>query len=137
MTDPGVPPSEPHRPAARSTPKKTGRGSRFLVAGAAVGLSIAAVGGMSAASQAGDSTQPPVSTVQRVVVQDAVLPQQIVIILPDTQSAGSRQTLTPQSIQITTPGRATAPAQSPVTTKHSTPTKATTAATPVTESGGS
>ena len=110
--------------------KVAAKGGRFLAVGAAVGLSLAAVGGMAAASQAGD--QPtPATTVQRVVIpQQAATPQQIVIVLPNLDGSATGSTeivvpIEPQSVEITAPAKPTPPKA------------AAKAPAPVTESGGS
>jgi hypothetical protein len=99
------------------TPTKStvaAKGGRFLTAGAAVGLSLAAVGGMAAASQAGDQPEPA-ATVQRVVIaQQATTPQQIVIVLPnfDGTTTGTTEIVVPiepQSVEITAPAKPSPP----------------------------
>lgn len=128
--------SKAKRATAQQPPRavrtKPAKGGRFLATGAAVGLSLAAVGAMSAATQAGDSA-PAESSVQRVVLsQPTQTPQQIVIVLPgaDPDAASALVTqraapVTAQSVEITAPAKPTPPA----------PAEA--APAPVTESGGS
>jgi hypothetical protein len=115
---------------APTKPTVAAKGGRFLAAGAAVGLSLAAVGGMAAASQAGD--QPaPAATIQRVVIpQQPTTPQQIVIVLSNLDGTMTSSTeivvpIEPQSVEITAPAKPTPPkaqAKAPA---------------PVAESGGS
>ena len=107
----------------RSTKQpKSGRGSRFLAAGAAVGLSVAAVGGMSAAARAPDPG-PVVPVVQRVVVPQPVQP--IVIVLPSLGATSAGGVLEPTV--ITTPAKPAVEAPAPAVIQK----------TPVAESGGS
>ncbi len=89
--------------------KPAGRASRFVVAGASVGAGLVLVGGMAAAStagnQSGDAAEP--ITTQVVVVPKQQAPTQIVIMLPDatgpvgSQAAG--QTEAPVRITTTVP----------------------------------
>lgn len=110
----------------------TARGGKFLAAGAAVGLSLAAVGAMSAATQGDAATQPP-TPVQRVVIsQPAQTPQQIVIVMPGADAAPSSTvidvpsvSINPENVQVTRPAKPTPP-PAPAVEKA-----------PVTESGGS
>ncbi len=116
---------EPTPGSARPVRTKPAKGGRFLATGAAVGLSLAAVGAMSAATQAGDSA-PAESPVQRVVRSQPIqTPQQIVIVLPGADPAAASALVTPQSVEITAPAQPTPPAP------------AIAAPAPVTESGGS
>ena len=96
--------------AARSKPAKPARGGRFLAAGAAVGLSLAAVGAMSAAADIGEAPPTPAATIQRVVVPQPA-PQQIVIVLPGADAAtGTPVTVGTPSMEITAPPKPTPPA---------------------------
>lgn len=116
----------------RSAPTKPAKGGRFLATGAAVGLSLAAVGAMSAATQAADSG-PADWAVQRVVVsQPTQTPQRIVIVAPgvDGEVVSTLVTspiapVSAQNIVITAPAKPTSPP------------KAKALPAPVTESGGS
>lgn len=118
--------AEPAAPR-RSAPA---RGGKFLAAGAAVGLSVAAVGAMSAATQNDSETQPP--PVQRVVIsQPAQTPQQIVIVVPGADAMPSATVIdvptpsTMDAVEVTKPVKP-APPPAPVAEKA-----------PVTDSGGS
>lgn len=116
---------EPAQGSPRPVRTKPAKGGRFLATGAAVGLSLAAVGAMSAAAQAGESA-PTESSVQRVVRSQPIQPpQQIVIVLPGADPAAANALVTAQSVDITAPAQPTPPAP------------AMAAPAPVTESGGS
>lgn len=96
--------------AARSRPAKSASGGRFLAAGAAVGLSLAAVGVMSAAADIGEAAPTPAATVQRVVIPQPATPQQIVIVLPGADApTGTPVTVAPSSVEITAPPKPTPP----------------------------
>lgn len=113
-----------------STSPKPARGGKYLASGAAVGLSLVAVGAMSAAAQ---NTTAPDSVPQLVVPETVPAPPQIVIVLP----GGNYPTLPVQVIEV--PATEIAPQRVEVTTptKPNPPTLETTEKAPITESGGS
>lgn len=131
----------PGRPAK----KKVGTASKILVTGAAFGGSLALVGAMTAAAQAGTAEQAAPIVVRQVVVEPAPTPEPIVIIVQTSPAAGSNSPgsdspaasaplqAAPNATQAQAPTLAPEPEPAPAPA----PAPAPQAAAPATESGGS
>ncbi len=119
--------NKPARPVpTRQKPTAAGKAGRWVAAGAAVGASLAMVGTMAgAAANAASAPASETTTVQRIVVPQAPVPEPIVIVLP--QQTGAVSATDPIVPPAAVPARPQpAPAAAPTAT-----------AEPVAESGGS
>lgn len=109
---------------------KTGRASRFVAAGAAVGVSMVAVGAMAAVANSTEAVPAAPDTQRVVLMPQPAAPQQIVIVLPN----GETRTVT---LPAPEPVAAVAPLAIPQDPEPPASVRTEPARAPVSESGGS